>query len=531
MMFASSRGGPARPNHHYVFAMLVVVLLLVAFAAAACGGNTSAQSIMTFGTAYAANESMDPNMDQFGFTTDENVYERLVEYNALTDKFVPKLAESWDISADGLTWTFHLRKNVKFQDGTPFDSAAVAFSWDFGLKGSQGYKFVAVDSGTATDANTFVVKLKYGFPVLFTLASAPFVVSPTAVNKLGPQAYQPGGNAGTGPYMLKAVNTTVESTLIRNPNYWGGWSGDRAKAPDVAIVRSITEAAVRVQNLEQNVVQLIYPTPDSDVKRLESTGKAKVYVTNAGDQIAALLNCKLAPTDDVNFRKALFYAMPFQQICDLACSGYALPMSGFIAPPHYGYDKQKSTMGVNTQNLDKAKEYLAKSKYPNGGVTVKCVTDNAYAQGMKAMELYKTALAQLNITLDVQPLDIGVIFQDAMSDKPTNNIVAISEPGFTEGVGTLEMCLQSESAYNFDEWSDPQIDKIISDAYAALSTNKDKTVDLLIQADQIAMDQMPLILICNTQSLPGASVKLKGFAGFTDYTFMNPHFYEYWMEK
>jgi peptide/nickel transport system substrate-binding protein len=299
----------------------------------------------------------------------------------------------------------------------------------------------------------------------------------------------------------------------------------------VAIIRSITEAAVRVQNLEQNVIQLMYPTPDSDIERLEGTGKYKVYVTNASDQIAALLNCALAPTDDVNFRKALYYAMPFQEICDLACSGYAIPQSGFIAPPQYGYDRQTEEMGLNTQDMAKAREYLAKSSYPDGGVSVKCVTDNAYAQGMKAMELYKTALAELNITLDVQPLDIGVIFQDAMSDNPTNNIVAISEPGLVEGVGTLEMCLGSESAYNFDEWTDARIDKIISDAYAAMSLDRDKAVDLLIEADKIVMEEMPLILICNTKSLPGASANLKGFQGFTDYTFMNPHFYEYWMEE
>jgi len=534
-----TRSGPdARLKHRSLVTALTIsilalsVLLLFAMGVAGCGGGGEAQqSIMVFGTAYAANESLDPNMDQFGFTTDENVYERLVEYDALAGKMVPQLAESWDMSPDGLTWTFHLRKGVKFQDGTAFDSAAVTFSWDLGLKGSQGYKFAAVDSINAPDASTFVVKLKYGYPILYTVSSAPFIVSPTAVNKLGAQAYQPGGNAGTGPYMLKAVNTTVESTMVRNPTYWGGWTGDRAKAPDVAIVRSITEAAVRVQNLEQGVIQLMYPTPDSDVKRIEGTGKYKVYVVNAADQIAALLNCQLAPTDDVNFRKALYYAMPFQEIVDLACSGYAIPQSGFIAPPQYGYDKQTQQMGLNKQDMAKAKEYLAKSKYPNGGVTVDCVTDNAYAQGMKAMELYKTALAELNITLNVQPLDIGVIFQDAMSDKPTHNIVAISEPGLVEGVGTLEMCLGAESAYNFDEWTDPQIDKIISDGYAAMSIDKDKAVDMLIQADQIVMDQMPLILICNTKSLPGASINLKGFQGFTDYTFMNPHFYNYWMEK
>ncbi len=512
-------------------ALAVSLLLALSLGVVACGGDDEAeQSVMIVGSAYAVSESLNPNMDQFSFSTDDNVYEKLVEYNAQTGEMIPTLAESWDMSPDGLTWTFHLREGVKFQDGSKFDSEAVKLSWDLGLQGSQGYKYAAVESAEATDPMTFVVKLKVGYPILYTISATPFIVSPTAVNKLGDQAYQPGNGAGTGPYMLKAVNTTVEATLVRNPDYWGGWEGDRAKAPEVAILRSITEPAVRVQNLEQGVIQLMYPTPDSDIERLESTGKFKVYVTNASDQIAAIFNCALAPTDDVNFRKALYYAMPFQEICDLACSGYAIPQSGWIAPPQYGYERQTQEMGLNTQDMAKAKEYLAKSNYPDG-TTVKCVTDNAYTQGMKAMELYKTALAELNITLDVQPLDIGVIFQDAMSDSPTNNVVAINEPGLVEGVGTLEMCLGAESAYNFCEWTSPRIDEIIAEAYAAMSIDPDKTVDLLLEADRIVMEEMPLVLICNTASLPGATVKLKGFQGFTDYTFMNPHFYEYWMEE
>jgi peptide/nickel transport system substrate-binding protein len=534
-MFSSLSSGRARDVRRERWCALVLalaVLLGLSLGIIACGGDSeSDQSIMVFGTAYAAAESGNPNMDQFGFTTDENVYEKLVTYNALTGEYIPTLAETWDISEDGLIWTFHLRKGVKFQDGTTFDSAAAKFSFDLALEGGLAYHLVMVDSVETPDASTLVVKLKYGYPLLYSLSWTPFIVSPAAVNKLGDQAYQPGGNAGSGPYMLKAVNTTVESTLVRFPDYWGGWEGIHANNPDVAIIRSITEAAVRVQNLEQGVVQLIYPTPDTDIKRLEGTGNFKVWVTPAADQIVSHLNCNLEPTNDLNFRMALYYAMPFQDICDLACSGYATPQSGFIAPPQYGYDKQTTEMGLNKQNMDKAREYLAKTKYPNGGVTVSCVTDNAYAQGMKAMELYKTALAELNITLDVQPLDIGVIFQDAMSDSPTKNMVTISEPGLADGVGTLEMDLQSESVYNFNEWSDPAVDTIISDAYSVMAKDRDKAVDLIIQADKILMEQMPMILICNTKSLPGGSVKLKGFEGFTDGTFMNAHFYDYWFEK
>ena len=84
-MFVSIKDGHApvvRRNHHHLLAALIVAVLLVfAVGVAGCGGGDSSdQSIMIFGTAYAANESMDPNMDQFGFTTDDNVYEKLVDY-------------------------------------------------------------------------------------------------------------------------------------------------------------------------------------------------------------------------------------------------------------------------------------------------------------------------------------------------------------------------------------------------------------------------------------------------------------------
>ena len=535
-----SRSGPASgaKRRYFVGALgavvvLVAVLLLFAVGVVGCGGGggSSTESIMTFATAFAANESMDPNKDQYGFTTDENVYERLVSYNALTNKYNPQLATSWDISSDGLTWTFHLRNGVKFQDGTAFDSAAVKFSYDLAAKGGVAYHLVMVDSIATPDASTVVFKLKYGYPLLYSLCWTPFIVSPTAVNKLGDNAYQPGGNAGTGPYMLKTVNTTVETTMTRNPNYWGGWSGDHAKCPQIAIIRSITEPATRVQNLEQGVVQLIDPTPETDVDRVNSTGKFKVVVTPTANQLAAHLNCQLAPTDDQNFRLALYYAMPYEDICKLGVGGYATAMSGFIASPFPGYDKQVSAMGTNKQDMAKAKEYLAKSKYPNGGVTVSCSTDNASPEGMRAMELYKTALAELNVTLDVQPLDIGVIFQDAMSDKPTKNMVVIGEPGLADGVGTLEMDLQSGSAYNLSKWKNDDIDKLIADAYAIMTNDPGKATDMLIQADKIAMEQMPIILVCNNDDLPAVSTKIKGFAGFTDPDFMIPHFYEYSMEQ
>lgn len=511
--------------------LLVTVALVAALVLPGCGGGGEKKSVKVFGTAFQVCMTTNPNQEQFALIMLTQVYECLVWYDVKSDSFLPMLAESWERSDDGLIWTFHLRKGVKFHDGTTFDSSAVKLSYEAALKGPQAYHLASVESLETPDPYTVVFKQKYPYPLLYTLAITPRIVSPTAVQKLGDDAFLPGNKAGTGPYMLKALSTTVEATFERFPDYWGKWEGDRAKAADIWIARSIPEAAPRVQNLEQGVIQLMHPVPQTDVERLKSTGEAEVMVQEGSQCVVSHFNTKLEPTDDVNFRKALYYAMPFEDYVKIAYNGYAIPASGFIGPDMHGHDRQVAEIGEHKQDLDKAREYLSKSKFPNGGVTVTCVVDNAAAQAIKCMELWKTALTQLNITLDVQPLDIGVIFQEAMGN-PTHNVYSIQKPGLVAGVGTLEMDLHSKSTFNFTYYTDPKIDKLVEDGYAALCLDqKDKAVDILLEADRILMDVMPEVQLAYQMSLSAYTPDLKGYKGMVDTSYMIPWFYDYWFEK
>jgi len=526
---------PPMPKHTAILftcvVLIVAVALVFALALPGCGGENGKQSVKVFGTAFQVCMTTNPNMEQFALIMITQTYEHLVWYDVKSDSFLPMLAESWERSDDGLVWTFHLRKGVKFQDGSTFDANAVKVSYEAALKGPQAYHLASIDTVETPDPYTVVFKQKYPYPILYTLAITPYIVSPTAVEKLGDDAFLPGNKAGTGPYMLKALNTTVEATFERFPDYWGGWTGDRAKAADIWIARSIPEAAPRVQNLEQGVIQLMHPVPQTDVERLKSTGKVEVMVQEGSQCVVSHFNTKLEPTDDVNFRKALYYAMPFEDYVNIAYNGYAIPASGFIGPDMHGYDRELAEIGQHKQDMEKAREYLAKSKHPNGGVTVTCVVDNAAAQAIKCMELWKTALSELNITLDVQPLDIGVIFQEAMA-KPTHNVYSIQKPGLVAGVGTLEMDLHSKSTFNFTGYTDPKIDQLVEEGYAALCLDqKDKAVDILLEADRILMDVMPEVQLAYQMSLSAYTKDLKGYKGMTDTSYMIPWFYDYWFEK
>lgn len=529
-----SRSRPTSVRHPgfliICLALVVTVGLILALGLPGCGGGGEKQTVRVFGTVYEITKADDPNQEQFAFTRARQIYECLVWYDVFTDTYQPRLAESWERSDDGLTWTFHLRKGVKFQDGTEFDAKAVKLSYESALKGPAAWHLDPIESVEFPDSYTAVFKLKYPYPVLYSLSQSPFIVSPAAVEKYGADAYLPGKGAGTGPYVLKDAKTTVECTLERFPDYWGGWEGDHAKAPDVWIIRTIAEPAARVQNLEQGVIHLMYPVPPTDVKRLESTGKFKVVTQNTSEGVVAHFNTKLAPTDDVNFRKAIFYAMPFDDFVNIAYNGYALKVSGFIGPDMYGYDRQVAEIGQFTQDMDKAREYLSKSKYPNGGVTVTCLIDNAAAEGIKCLELWKTALAELNITLDVQPINISVIFNEALGD-PTHNIYAFPKPGLASGIGTLELDLASTSNFNFSYYTDPKIDQFIKDGYAALCLDqKDKAVDILLEADRLYMDVMPEVRLAFKVALSGCSKDLN-FKGMVNTSYDIPSLYDCFIEK
>jgi peptide/nickel transport system substrate-binding protein len=539
------KGWFARPRSLAAVVALIVVMLMLTVALAACGKTetsaTTAASkgepkVVIYGIADAVQVTTDPNAQFNNPYSYINVYETLTRYDQATKKPAPWLAASWDASPDGLTWTFHLRQGVKFQDGTPFDAAAAKLSLDSSIKGMGGWLFPTTDSIEAVDASTLVFHLKSPMPIAEVLSSpfCTFMVSPTAVQKYGDKAFDPGNGAGTGPYMLKTVNTTTEATLERNPDYWGGWEGTHANAPQFAIIRQISEPAVRVQNLERNEVQVIAPVPFTEIDRLKTSGSYAVSASLSSSYMQVKFNCKEAPLSDVNLRAAMWYAYPFQQVCDLAYGGYAKPALGWISPIVYGYDQQQAEIAASAQDLTKAKEFLAKSAHPDGGISLVCRVDAANATAQKAMELYKVELAKLGITLDVQPVMMDVMNNEAALDDPPQDLFVCSvSPAYPNAVATMESDVTSWmiGITNQSYWSDPEVDKLIQDAYVASATDATKVPALITQATKLVQQSYPVIQCADEQLVAAASTKLKGFEGFRAGYPSLVFFYDVWMEE
>ena len=195
------------------------------------------------------------------------VYETLVKYDRDTLDIVPHLAESYDISPDGLTYTFTIRPGVTFADGTPLDAAAVKLSIDRQIAVQQGIAYALANVTAVETSDDMTVVLTLSAPsdgVLSAFAGmyAPYIISPQAINDNQvdndwAQGWLRDNMVGTGPYVLDSYTQSQQAAFSRNESYWGGWDGDHV---DHLIVSYVKEPATERLLLEQSEVDVV-PLP------------------------------------------------------------------------------------------------------------------------------------------------------------------------------------------------------------------------------------------------------------------------------
>ncbi|HLI36817.1 MAG TPA: ABC transporter substrate-binding protein [Streptosporangiaceae bacterium] len=211
---------------------------------AACGGSTAtasrsgAQKSLTVAS-YGNAETLDPmaSLDGQSPLLWRASYERLLSYQGNTTQYAPELAESYEISPDGKTYTFHLRSGVGFTDGEEMNAAAWRLSLERQIAINQGmaYALSGVSKIETPDDMTFVVRTD-GFSDAFISAFSSnyglFVISPKAITDHKgtdwAQSWLRSNVVGTGPYILQSYTPGVSASFARNPHYWRGWSGNHA---------------------------------------------------------------------------------------------------------------------------------------------------------------------------------------------------------------------------------------------------------------------------------------------------------------
>ncbi len=275
------------------------------------------------------------------------VFDTLI-FRDFDGKFYPALAEKWEMSKDGKSITFSLRRDVKFHDGTDFTAEAVKFTFDTiqdPKLGSQGaIDFLGpYDSTELLDRYTVRVNWKQPFAAAVTNLSNPWllgIVSPTAVQRLGNAAFAR-APVGTGPFKFVEFVPRVRVVLERNDQYrWAPKAFRHQGPPRVRrlVFLHIPDASTRVATLEKGESDVVDAVPPIDVRRFRGTRDFDVVVGDvSGIPFSYLLNTSLRPLDDVRVRQAIMYALDRAKVTEQTFFGVAKPAYGPITPTTPGY--------------------------------------------------------------------------------------------------------------------------------------------------------------------------------------------------
>lgn len=278
-----------------------------------------------------------------------NIYEPLTKINA-DGSVTPLLAESWEVSPDLKTYTFKLRKGVKFHNGEPFNAQAVKFSFDRagGEKSTNKDKRTFANLTTqVVDDHTVVILTKEidpDFPFLLGQGTA-IIVEPKSANTNGTQP------VGTGPYRLENWVKGSSVTLAR----WDGYRNANAVKLRRATFRFIPDPAAQVAALLAGDVDAFPRVTPRSVPQFKENPKFQVVVSGSRAKTILAMNNKKKPLDDVRVRRAIAAAIDRKAVIQGAGDGYGAPIGSHYVPGAFGY---VDTTAVNAYNPDRARALL-----------------------------------------------------------------------------------------------------------------------------------------------------------------------------
>ena len=334
-----------------------------------------------------------------------NIYEGLLKYNKDSTKVEASLAKSWDVSTDGLTYTFHLQEGVKFQDGTDFNADAVKFNIDRQLAPKvtadmayASFVYGSVKDVTVVDKNTVKINLiAPSTPFLSNLAmamAAP-IISPKALADNKNNVNQ--APVGTGPYTFVKWSKDENIVLLRNETYWG----TKALTKNV-IFKFIKDNSARVVALNNGEVDMIDGIDATVVKQITDGGN-KIFQAPGMNINYMAYNTSKAPFNDAKLRVAVSKSINVPEMVKSLYQGYSTPATSILPTFMDGYDKSVTQVAYDAAAA-------ATAIKASGLTTVKMMTytnPRPYntATGQSLAEAIQGYLAKVGVTATIDSYD------------------------------------------------------------------------------------------------------------------------------
>ncbi|WP_134704069.1 ABC transporter substrate-binding protein [Ammoniphilus sp. YIM 78166] len=450
----------------------------------------------------------------------QQVFDTLLDYKPGTTDVEPSLAESHEMSADGLTYTFKLRQGVKFHDGTDFNAEAVVYNFNRWLAGdkSQFYYFVSA-FGTPEDRVIKEVKALDGYTVQFTLnkTQAPFLrnLAMPAFSIASPKALEEKGDnfqkepVGTGAFIFKEWKPNDSITLEKNPNYW------KQGYPKVGkvIVRSIPENSARFTALQAGELDLIEGVNPDDLAALEANKDLQKFVRPAFNVGYLGFNTKKPPFDNPKVRQALSHAVNKEALIKAFYAGLAEPAKNPMPPSLFGYN---DAIQDYPYDLEKAKALLAEAGYPNGiqeelVFYAMPVARPYMPDGKKVAEALQAEFNKIGVKTKIESPEWAVYLDDAKKGEKDHIFML----GWTGDNGDADNFLytllakQTIGSNNYSQWAHDEYSDLVAKAQGEL--DEAKRVELYKKAQEIFKQEAPWVPLVHSTPLLAGGANVKGY--------------------
>ena len=354
-------------------------------------------------------------------------YETLIALDgAATNTYIPVLAESWEPNDDKSVWTFTVRGDVTFHDGTPMTAESVRRSFErfltLGLGPSGALRRFIADPAQITAPDDVTVVFDCGQPQPLMEAYLSSAYGPLIINVDAVMANEVDGDLGhnwtmineeglgTGPYRIVSFEPENQLILERYDDYWGGWDGSHF---DRVIFRVVSENETRRQLIEQGEVDIVDNLTPESTAALESNPDI-VIDRSYSSEVDYLILTVDGPLASKEARQAMCWAFPYDEVIEGVYKGYAKRAVGGVAELVAGFDP--ATFQYQT-DLDKAKELLAAAGVAEG--TELTLMQETGDENVKALvQLFQENLSQLGITLTIQETDLSTFAGIMYGDLP-----------------------------------------------------------------------------------------------------------------
>ncbi|RMF87965.1 MAG: ABC transporter substrate-binding protein, partial [Nitrospinota bacterium] len=433
----------------------------------------------------------------------------------------PHVAESWDVSADGLTWTFHLRKGIKFHDGSELTAEDVVFSMDRELRLGKGYSWLwatALKPGStkALDRHTVQFRLNapYG-PFIATLIQF-FIVNKKVVlahkeagdyGEFGDYGvrYLSRHDAGSGPFILESVIPDTRRIYRRFPGYWQRWKPNQV---DKVVIEIVPEPATMKTLLKAGKIDMSDQWKDREWFESARNMEGVTVQEDPNNQLYLIhINNKKPPLDNINVRKAILHAFDYRTAVEVIF-GNAKRARG---PVPVGLAGHNDKVKVYETDLAKAKEYMKKAGVKPKRKFIYSYTTAGVNEKMGL--LLQSNLAEIGIDVELKPNTWATLVQMVSKPETTPDFFPVFHTAkypSPDGHTYLMYHPNAWGTYMSASWyQNPEMSRLMEEARKTADT--EKRYELYKKAQEIVVNDAASLWIANPMHRIAYRNRVKGY--------------------